>query len=82
MDGRALGAGNFEYPSIYQPLCSDIGSEITVEVAANRIVTLATPGLQRAMIPLRWVKLVSGSSATPVAQAAACQLYPTAKSYV
>lgn len=74
--------GNAEFPSVYQPLYGDSGSEITITVAANRVVTLATAGLQNAVIPLRWLKLVSGSSASPVAQAAARQLYLVCKSYV
>jgi hypothetical protein len=81
--GQALwDPGNAEYPSLYQPLYNDGGSEITITVAANRVVTLATAGLQNAVIPLRWIKLVSGSSASPVTQAAARQLYLVAKSYV
>jgi hypothetical protein len=74
-----LGA---EYRSAYEPVYADTGSDLVIQVAVGRVVTLATAGLQSAVMPLRWVKLVSGWSAAPVAQAAARTLYVIGKSNV
>ena len=51
----------------YGDVYDDLGTEISLTAAAGRVITGVT--LER--IPLRYVKLRSGTSATPVNQAAA-----------
>jgi hypothetical protein len=58
----------------WQPLYDDAGNEITIAsaaVVAGRTVAIASAGPSNAFRPLRWIRLVSGTHATPVNQGAA-----------
>lgn len=52
----------------FRDVVDDSGTEITIQAAANRVIPLVYAA--NAIAPLRFIKLRSGTSATPVQQAA------------
>lgn len=70
-----------EYPVNYLPVVNDSGTAVSITVAPGEVITIATVGLAQALIPLRWIKLVSGTNAAPVAQQVPLTLYLINKSY-
>jgi hypothetical protein len=76
---QAGGPENSEFPTPPAALLSR--RRDAIQVAAGRVITLATGGIQNAVISLQWIKLVSGSNTPPVTHAVARQSYLLAKSF-
>jgi len=56
----------------YQSLYDDVGAEVSITAAASEVVSCASIAVKLA--PLEWIKLRSGTAATPVNQTAGATL--------
>lgn len=69
------GAGNdIEDIETWKDVYNDAGTEVTITVAANRIVGIATAVLKDALGPLRYIRLRAGTAAAPQGQSPSKQL--------
>lgn len=60
--------GSLDYGGDFYPVYDDTGTEISITAAASRIISVNAAALKIA--PLKYIKLRSGTAATPINQTA------------
>lgn len=68
---RGSGDGTNSNVEIWRNVYNDAGTEVSVTVAANRIVGISAQVMMDALHGLRYIRLRSGTSGTPVNQSPA-----------
>jgi hypothetical protein len=61
-------------PEVWKDVYNDAGTEVSITVGANQIVGIATAVLKDAIGPLRYIRLRSGTSGSPVQQSPSKQI--------